>query len=126
MNTPLSGRRILVVEDELFVAWWLEDMLTDLGCTVVGPAARVDQALTILATEVVDAAVLDVNLNGQKSYPIADNLNARGIPVVFSTSYHKDNLRKGYKSFPVLQKPFAPSKLRDILTDLLPLPKDAP
>jgi len=69
-DSPLAGRRVLVIEDEMIVAMLLEDMLADLGCTVLGPAARVDQALTIIAAAgSLDAAVLDVNLNGQKSYP---------------------------------------------------------
>jgi CheY-like chemotaxis protein len=109
MTSPLSGRRVLVVEDETMVAWLLEDMLADLGCTVVGPAARVNQALAMLDAEAIDAAVLDVNLNGQKSYPVADALAARGVPFVFSTGYNKDSLPNSYQSFPVLQKPFDPT-----------------
>ena len=92
MTSPLSGRRVLVVEDETMVAWLLEDMLADLGCAVVGPAARVNQALAMLDAEAIDAAVLDVNLNGQMSYPVADALAARGVPFVFSTGYNKDSL----------------------------------
>ncbi|HEX6011198.1 MAG TPA: response regulator [Geminicoccaceae bacterium] len=90
MDSPLSGRRVLVVEDELIVAFLLEDMLAGLGCAVVGPAARVDQALALLDAEAIDAALLDVNLNGHKSYPVADALAARGVPFVFSTAYHTD------------------------------------
>jgi len=80
MNSELSGKRILVVEDEVMVAWLLEDMLGTLGCAVVGPAARINQALAMIGAEVIDAAVLDVNLNGEKSYPVADALAARGVP----------------------------------------------
>jgi CheY-like chemotaxis protein len=76
MTCPLSGRRVLVVEDETMVAWLLEDMLADLGCAIVGPAAHVNQALAMLDAEAIDAAVLDINLNGQKSYPVADALAA--------------------------------------------------
>jgi CheY-like chemotaxis protein len=79
MNSGLAGRRILVVEDEAIVAWALEDMLIELGCRVVGPAARVSQALVIVEKEPIDAAVLDVNLNGEKCYPIADALSAAGL-----------------------------------------------
>src|SRR6202045_5470871 len=88
MTSPLSGRRVLVVEDETMVAWLLEDMLADLGCAVVGPAAHVNQALAMLDAEAIDAAVLDVNLQGQKSYPIADAIAARGVPFAFSTGYN--------------------------------------
>ena len=119
MTCPLSGRRVLVVEDETMVAWLLEDMLADLGCAVVGPAAHVNQALAMLDAEAIDAAVLDVNLNGQNSYPVADALAARGVPFVFSTGYNKDSLPNSYQGFPVLQKPFDRLKLRDTLAKLL-------
>jgi CheY-like chemotaxis protein len=99
MTCPLSGRRVLVVEDETMVAWLLEDMLADLGCAVVGPAAHVNQALAMLDAEALDAAVLDINLNGQKSYPVADALAARGVPFVFSTGYNKDSLPTATKVF---------------------------
>jgi CheY-like chemotaxis protein len=118
MNSPFSGRRVLVVEDEMIVAWLLEDMLADLGCAVVGPAARVNQALAMIDAEAIDVAVLDVNLNGQMSYPIADALAARGVPFVFSTGYDKDRLLDGYRTFPVLQKPFHRSELGDTLAKL--------
>ena len=119
MNSPFSGRRVLVVEDEVLVAWLLEDMLADLACAVVGPAASVKRALAMIDAEAIEVAVLDVNLNGQLSYPIADALAARGVPFVFSTSYDKDRMLDGYKTFPVLQKPFHQSELSDILAQLL-------
>ncbi|MGA3342790.1 MAG: response regulator [Methylocella sp.] len=119
MTSPLSGRRVLVVEDETMVAWLLKDMLADLGCAVVGPATHVNQALAMLDAETIDAAVLDINLNGQKSYPVADALAARGVPFVFSTGYNKDSLPNSYQSFPVLQKPFDRLKLGDTLAKLL-------
>jgi CheY-like chemotaxis protein len=119
MNSPFSGRKVLLVEDEMIVAWLLEDMLADLGCAVVGPAASVNQALAMIDTEAIDVAVLDVNLNGQMSYPIADALAARGVPFVFSTGYDKDSLLDGYRTFPVLQKPFHRSELGDTLAKLL-------
>src|SRR5450759_4812834 len=119
MNSPFSGRRVLVVEDEVLVAWLLEDMLADIGCAVVGPATSVNQALAMIDAEAIDVAVLDVNLNGQLSYPIADALAARGVPFVFSTGYDKDRMLDGYKTFPVLQKPFHQSELSDILAKLL-------
>lgn len=119
MNSPVSDRRILLVEDEIFVVWLLEDMLANLGCAVVGPASSVNQALAMIDAEAIDAAVLDVNLNGQMSYPIADALAARGVPFVFSTGYDKDTLLDGYRAFPVLQKPFHHSELSATLAKLL-------
>jgi CheY-like chemotaxis protein len=121
MDSPLSGRRILVVEDEMMVAGLLADMLTDLGCAVVGPAARVDQALAMIDAEAIDVALLDLNLNGHLSYPVADALVARGVPFVFSTGYGKGRLLADYQTFPVLQKPFHESELFDALAKLLAL-----
>lgn len=119
MNSGLAGKRVLLVEDEVLVAWALEDMLTALECAVVGPVARVSEALAMIEAEMVDAAVLDVNLDGQKSYPVADALAARGVPFVFSTAYDKGSLQKEYLHFPMLQKPFERQELGDELAKLL-------
>jgi len=119
MNSPFSDHRVLLVEDEMLVAWLLEDMLADLGYAIVGPASSVNQALAMIDAEAIDAAVLDVNLNGQMSYPIADVLAARSVPFVFSTGYDKDTLLDGYRIFPVLQKPFHRSQLSVVLAKLL-------
>jgi CheY-like chemotaxis protein len=119
VKNRFSGRRVLLVEDEPIVAWLLKDMLVDLGCSVVGPAADVNQALAMIDAESIDVAVLDVNLRGQMSYPIADVLVARGVPFVFSTGYDKDRLLDGYRTFPALQKPFHRSDLGDTLAKLL-------
>ena len=118
MRNPLCGRRILVVEDEMMVAMLLRDMLGDLGCLVVGPAVSVDQALSMIATQRLDAAVLDVNLSGQMSYPVADALLAHGTPFVFSTGYTSNRLQEGYRTFPALQKPYHVSELHEALAGL--------
>jgi CheY-like chemotaxis protein len=125
MNSSFSGRKVLVVEDEMMVAWLLEDTLAELGCAVVGPAAGVKEALAMIDAKAIDVAVLDVNLNGEMSYPVADALVARGVPFVFSTGYDKDRLLDGYRSFPVLQKPFHGSELSDMLAKLLTPEKPA-
>jgi CheY-like chemotaxis protein len=119
MPGGLSGCSVLVVEDEMIVGWLLEDMLCGFGCTVVGPAVRVDQALELINLEAVDAAVLDVNLDGELSYSIADLLIARGVPFVFSTGYDRDSLPAEYRSRPVLQKPFHSLELAEALEALL-------
>jgi CheY-like chemotaxis protein len=118
-DRSLSGRRILVVEDEMIAAWVLERILADFGCKVIGPAARVKEALAIIEAEAIDAVLLDVNLNGEKSYPVADALVARGVPFVFSTGYNKDSMPNGYRHFPVLQKPYEAAKLAAIFAQLL-------
>jgi DNA-binding NtrC family response regulator len=119
MNRPFSNRRVLLVEDEMLVAWLIEDMLADLGCSVIGPASSVNQALAMIDAEVIDAAVLDLNLNGRMSYPVADALAAHGVPFVISTGYDKDTLPDDYRACPVLQKPIRRSELSDTLAKLL-------
>lgn len=114
---PLPRCRVLLVEDEAIVCMVLEDMLADLGCEVVGTAARLDEALSLARTESFDAAVLDVNLDGKKSYPVADVLLERGTPFLFSTGY--DKLQNGYDGLPRLQKPFRLKELASTLAAVL-------
>ena len=111
MRGALSGRRVLLVEDEVMVAWALQDMLTDIGCTVIGPAGRAVHAMVLIDVETIDAAVLDINLGGETSYLVADLLAARGVPFVFSTGYDQDGLIPAYRAFPTLQKPYQHSEL---------------
>lgn len=110
-----SGLRVLLVEDEILVALLLEDMLTELGHTFVGPVARLDKAVEMAQQEAVDVAILDVNLNGKQTYPVADALVARGIPFVFCTGYGKGSLSAPYGDHPSLQKPFGRHDLRELL-----------
>jgi len=119
MGKLLSGRSILVVEDEMLVLLNVEDMLADLGCTSVSAAANADQALALIAAQAFDAAMVDVNLDGIQSYPVADALAARGVPFVFSTGYSGESLDDGYRDRPVLGKPYREADLVEVLTRLL-------
>lgn len=83
----LAGLHVLVLEDAFLVALDLSDQLTDLGCDVIGPASSVKQALEIMDGVALDGAVLDVNLAGERSFPIAEVLASRGIPFLFLTGY---------------------------------------
>ncbi|CAN5879090.1 response regulator [soil metagenome] len=119
MSAPdLAGLRVLVVEDEMMVSMLIEDMLTDLGCIVVGPAARLDEAIALAESEQIDCAVLDVNLGGQPIFPLADILRAKGAPFAFATGYGDAGLRDADRGSPVLQKPFRESDLARILGEL--------
>ena len=119
MHNPVPERRVLLVEDEMVVAEMLRRMLDDLGYSVVGTAKAVDEAIRMIERADIHAVVLDVNLDGQMSYPVADELNSRGIPFVFSTGYGGEVLPYGYKGTPLLRKPLHRSGLDGALARLL-------
>jgi len=81
MTEALQGVKVLVVEDEYLVATMMEDMLESAGCVVAGPIPRLAQALDAASSEVCDVAVLDINLAGERVYPVADILAQRGVPI---------------------------------------------
>ena len=119
MSSRLLGCRVLFVEDEVMVSWILEDMLAELGCNVVGPAARVQQAIAVIEAEGIDLAVLDVNLNGEKSYPVAEVLRELGVPFMFSSGYGRDSMPDDFHAVPMLQKPYEQATLVAALGQLL-------
>lgn len=98
--------RVLVVEDEMLVAMNIEDMLLDLGHEVAGLASRLESALILARESAFDVGMLDVNLAGQASFPVADVLRERGIPFLFATGYGVQGIAEAYRSATVLQKPF--------------------
>ena len=118
VDGTLDGLRVLVVEDEMMVSMLIEDMLADLGCTVVGPASRLDEAIALANAAELDCAVLDVNLGGQPIFPLADILHAKGAPFAFATGYGDAGLRDVDRGSPVLQKPFREGDLARVLSQL--------
>jgi CheY-like chemotaxis protein len=119
-TSALVGRRILVVEDEMMIAMLVEDMLAELGCSVVGPAHALDAALDLARTEEgIDAALLDVNLGGQPVFAVADALREKGVPAIFSTGYGDAGLRDVDRGSQVLQKPFRAGDLAKALNAAL-------
>jgi CheY-like chemotaxis protein len=106
----LKDKRILVVEDEALIAVMVEDMLIELGCTVVGPASTIAAALDMAATENLDGAVLDVNVRGERIDAVADVLFDRNVPVLFATGYGEVKFERG-KTAPVIDKPYTQEKL---------------
>lgn len=113
-----SGLRVLLVEDEIMVVLLFEEMLAELGHEIVGPVAHIAKALEMAQREALDAALLDVNIDGREVYPVADALAARGIPFVFVTGYGKAGLRASYRDRPILQKPFRQRDLRDLFAGI--------
>jgi DNA-binding response OmpR family regulator len=102
----MANLRVLIVEDEGMVSMLLEDMLSELGHTVAGLAPRLAVARTLAEKIEVDLAILDVNLDGEASYPIAEILTARGVPLIFATGYGATGLKEDWRRAPVLSKPF--------------------
>lgn len=117
MKLGLTGRRVLVVEDDILVMMLIEDVLTSLGC-VFEAASSVESAMSLLVHR-FDAAVIDVHLAGRESYPIADALAARGIPFLFSTGHNEAGLRSDYRHYPILEKPYSEETLLQKLHSLI-------
>ena len=111
----LAHRRVLVVEDEYYLADDLTQALRKLGAEVVGPVPTVEQAAALLAHERVDAAVLDINLRGQMVFPIAAALRGKGVPFVFATGYDNTSVPEVYQDVPRWEKPFDPHELAKML-----------
>jgi CheY-like chemotaxis protein len=118
-TAPLTGRRVLVVEDESLIAMLIEDTLADLGCVVAVSASRLDQGVEAATSAAIDLAVVDVNLAGEPAYPIADALLARAIPFVLTTGYGPAGLRPGLERVPIVTKPFATADLERALLKAL-------
>ncbi len=117
MNSPLASKRVLVIEDEVMISMLIEDVLVDAGCRVVGPFTNLSDALLAARNEAFDAALLDVNLRGEKVYPVADILTERGIPFVFLSGYGKNAIPDNHPEWRVCSKPFSPDDLIRTLTE---------
>lgn len=112
----LEGKKVLVVEDEALITMLFEDILSDLGCEIVGPALNIRQARELAEVADIDLAVLDVNLNGEPSFPVASLLQARGVPVVFSSGYGSTGLPAEWQGHPTLPKPFTSDEVGSCLS----------
>lgn len=119
MSTDISGLRLLVVEDEYLIAMLLEDMLLELNCVVAGIAAKPAQALELIETTEIDAAVLDVNLDGADSFGVAAALKERRKPFIFATGYGGSRVAAEFAGAPVIQKPYRMEELVSALGQLL-------
>jgi CheY-like chemotaxis protein len=116
---PLQGCRILLVEDESFVSMLIEDMLLELGAGSVETAMRLEEAERAAREKAVDIAVLDVNLAGRRSYPVAEVLKERGIPFLFATGYGSVGHDAGWRGSPTLKKPFETRDLQRALEEVI-------
>ena len=114
------SRRVLVVEDEPLIAMLIEDLVADLGFQVQHMASTVDAALAAVAQDNIDLALLDVNLGGTPSFPVAEKLIERRIPFVFTTGYGQLGIPQQFNGHAVLQKPFRRADLEAALQSCMP------
>jgi CheY-like chemotaxis protein len=118
--TDLAHRRVLVVEDEYFIADDMTRALRKLGAEIVGPVPTKDEALKLIASDsLIDAAILDINLRGEAVFPVAEALNERAIPFVFATGYDAEAIPVLYKDVRLWEKPFEAAELARALSGLL-------
>jgi len=111
------GARVLIVEDEIVVALFLEDLLAEFGYEVAGIVSHLDDAMG--RPNDYDVALLDVHLNGRNVFDFADRLAARGTPFVFATGYGARGIPDRHCARPVLQKPFRPDELKRALKEVV-------
>ncbi|MBR0653914.1 response regulator [Plastoroseomonas arctica] len=117
-RVELAGLRILVVEDDFFIAMDMAELLRSHGAEVLGPIGRVDEAVAFVEEHHggLDAVVLDMNLHGLKTYPVADALIEQGVPFVFTTGYSADAVDLAYREHPRCEKPVNTKALLHALT----------
>ena len=117
----MAGKRIFVAEDETLIAMVLEDMLAELGFELAGSAPSLAKAMDLVAaSNPIDAAILDIELNDEKSWPIADALLQRQVPFAFSTGHGRDaDVDPRFANAPILEKPFDTAALGEVLAQLL-------
>jgi CheY-like chemotaxis protein len=109
------GLRVLVVEDEALIVMMLEDMLTDLGATLAGHAGTVSEGMSLVERGGFDAAILDLNVAGQKVFPVAEQLAARGVPFLFASGYGASGVTPEFAARPVVAKPYQIDELSSAL-----------
>jgi two-component sensor histidine kinase len=113
-SRPLDGKRVLLVEDEALVGMMMQEALTDLGFQVIGPINTMAAAADAVRQGNFHAAILDVNLNGEFVYPLADVIAARGVPFIFVTGYGAEGVETRFSKVPILQKPIDIERLQNI------------
>ena len=107
--------RFLIVEDEALVSMLIEDALAELGHEVTAVASRLQEACELARSEHFDMAILDVNLDGRPSFPVAEILDERGVPFAFATGYGARGLDGKFSGVPTLAKPFVESDIEKLI-----------
>jgi CheY-like chemotaxis protein len=119
-SARLKGRRVLVVEDQSLIAMEVEDCLSRAGVDVVGPVGRLDRAMMEAEKQTLDGALLDVDLNGVRCWPVADLLAARAIPFALTTGFARGIVTpERFADYPVLTKPYREEDMLAVLDEML-------
>lgn len=105
-ESPLSGMKVLVVEDDYFIGTDVVEALRSFGAEVIGPVSACDEALALLAHDEISTAVLDINLDGEAVFPVADELNSRRVPFVLATGYDPATIPDTYREALIVEKPY--------------------
>jgi len=125
-KAPLHGRRILVVEDSPVVGPFTAELLSDLGCTVIGPAPNMAAARELLDGEAeIDAAMMDVHIRGERVFPLCDALDAKGVPFLLTSGYADWQMPDKWGDRPRLAKPYTIDQVEEALAALLEPAKGA-
>lgn len=120
MLLPFSGCNIMLVEDEFLIADDVATMLREAGAAVIGPAVSLPEAMRLASdTAHIDAAVLNIDLNGVTVFPLADELLARGVRIMFMTGYGEAEIPREYAAIPCCRKPVGAACVLDELKTLL-------
>lgn len=119
MAGAFSALRILIVEDEYYLAEDLAEALRGEGADVVGPVGTLAEAETVVGSERIDCAILDMNLRGDMAFPVADRLREAGVPFVIATGYNSASLPERFSGIPRVEKPFDPAEVTAVLPSVL-------
>lgn len=118
-DKPLAGRSILIVEDDIILSTDLAFLLTEAGCTAVVPTTSNAAALSAMVHYIVDAALLDVNVQNEWVFPVANALEAAGIPFLFLTAYSHESIPAQHRDRTFLQKPYRADGLIDAVVQTI-------
>jgi DNA-binding response OmpR family regulator len=118
------GGRVLVCDDNLLIADVVAEFLRECGLKPMGPVGRLESAIELARERALDAAILDINLNGRPCFPVCAILSARRIPFMFLTGYPHAAIPMEYRWAPLITKPFEPNEMREIVAHMLGLPED--
>ena len=118
--SQLLGKRIMLLEDEAIIAFAVEDMLIELGCTIVGPALNLHEAMALATADPdIDAAILDVNINDGRSYSVAQALERRGVPFVFASGYDESGVAWDGEPVEIIPKPYRKDQIERAIIEML-------